>query len=817
MIRIDRIRIVRFRGIVDLELSLAQRNFAVCGPNGTGKSGVVDAIEFALSGDISRLSGKGRGDVSVKDHAPHVDFRNQPDAATVELEGLIVASSKRFRIVRSVADPKHPAITPNDPEVVDALSEIARHKNTTLSRRELIQYILATPGDRAQEINALLQLNQLRDVRSSLQRIANSCERAYSSSRSTSAAAGSSLATALGIAALKIPDLLAAVNQRREVLGLPAVREFGANTSVKDGLSVVTDRTALQISKSVALADVTRLSDEQSELSTSIEIGAAHSVLAELAKLSESRDFKMGLSRHQLLEQALELFDDNHCPVCETEWGTQELIDLIRSRLRALDTHIAAWAKVKKSLEPIIDQLRSTMTALAASLEHGKQLGPNTSLDALASFHRTLNDHLKRIETFADPEQVATSIRASHTVSPEFTHQVDQLRSALEALPETAARDAARDFLVAVEERLDAYRQARRVETKAKQESELAAQVFETYSAAYEAGLNKIYADVQNLFSSLYRSVNEDDESQFQASMAAENAGLGLQVDFYGRGKFPPGAYHSEGHQDGMGLCLYLALMRHLYGEEFRFCVLDDVLMSVDSGHRRAVCKMLAEHFRDVQFIFTTHDEVWLKNMQITGLIGNDDYVLFRNWSVEGGPSEWVSEDIWEEIDKEIDNNRILAAAAALRHYLEYLAGQLCHNLRASVVYRGDNRHSLGDLLPQALSGLRKAIKEGKTAAQSWGNDKAYKELEEYEAAFQKAVADSKAEEWALNAKVHYNEWANLTQGEFRAVANAFKALQPFLQCSQCAGLLYVTLEFGTREALRCGCGHNNHNLKKRS
>ena len=63
-----------------------------------------------------------------------------------------------------------------------------------------------------------------------------------------------------------------------------------------------------------------------------------------------------------------------------------------------------------------------------------------------------------------------------------------------------------------------------------------------------------------------------------------ENSGLTLI--FMAR-VFPTGAYHSEGHQDGMGLCLYLALMKHISGKGFTLAVLDDVLMSVDSGHRR--------------------------------------------------------------------------------------------------------------------------------------------------------------------------------------------------------------------------------------
>jgi len=57
-------------------------------------------------------------------------------------------------------------------------------------------------------------------------------------------------------------------------------------------------------------------------------------------------------------------------------------------------------------------------------------------------------------------------------------------------------------------------------------------------------------------------------------------------VNFYDRGLFPPAAFHSEGHQDGMGVCLYLALMKRLFGKRITFALLDDVVMSVDAGHR---------------------------------------------------------------------------------------------------------------------------------------------------------------------------------------------------------------------------------------
>ena len=72
-----------------------------------------------------------------------------------------------------------------------------------------------------------------------------------------------------------------------------------------------------------------------------------------------------------------------------------------------------------------------------------------------------------------------------------------------------------------------------------------------------------------------------------------------------------------------MGLSLYLALMRYLQGDGFTFAVLDDVLMSVDAGHRREVCTLLKREFPNTQFIITTHDPIWLRHMRTQGLIGS--------------------------------------------------------------------------------------------------------------------------------------------------------------------------------------------------
>ncbi len=85
MIQIESVTIRELRGIREFEIELGRKNFVVSGPHGSGKSGVVDAVQFALTGEISRLTGKGTRGLSVNRHGPHVNRRDDPGSTEVSL------------------------------------------------------------------------------------------------------------------------------------------------------------------------------------------------------------------------------------------------------------------------------------------------------------------------------------------------------------------------------------------------------------------------------------------------------------------------------------------------------------------------------------------------------------------------------------------------------------------------------------------------------------------------------------------------------------------------------------------------------------
>lgn len=816
MIRAKSISIQNFRGIRNLTLDLGGENFAICGPNGTGKSGIVDALEFALTGNISRLSGAGTGGLSVKEHGPHVDSRDKPEEAYVSLVVHIPSLKKDATILRGVKDAKNPKLTPDDPDVRRVLAKVAIHPEFALSRRELIRYVLAEPGKRAKEVQELLRLDEVEALRVLFQKIANASERDVGLLKGVKEEAGMALQRALGLAKLSAATILMAANEKRAILFLPALSELEANTSIKDGL--VSAAAAVQpskVAKAHAKADIEALRTKLAGIQSPEFVSACASMATAVGNLSRDEQFLQNASREALLRDALNFFDDKMCPVCETPWKPEDF----RQRLAHKLEHYSVVTRQRKELEnklaPIIAGLKAVQTAATSVACYGVLLQPTIDCTAINGYVAELANISTALNNFLPLSETVTALTTNKI--PEQVHTtIGQLESAIVALPEPTQQDAARDFLSVGQERLEAYRQASLKLKGAEQKAGTARFVFKTYGDVTTNALETIYKNVEATFSKLYRLVNHDDEEKFQARLKPSIGKLGFDVDFYGRGFFPPGAYHSEGHQDGMGLCLYLALMNHLAGEAFTFAVLDDVLMSVDSGHRRQVSKMLREQFSNTQFLLTTHDEIWLRHMKTVGLIEAKRFMHFRTWNVDLGPTEWDGRNVWEELSSFLGKNDVRAAAALLRNYMEHFSKEACQGLRAQVEFRGDAQFTLGDLLPNATSKMKKLLKAGKAAAQSWGQAEKIAAVTEQENRFSAAVEMSKVEEWQVNAAVHFNEWANLHKNDFEPVAAAFKALTEALTCMKCNSILFATPEHGEVEALRCACGEHNVNLLKK-
>lgn len=247
-----------------------------------------------------------------------------------------------------------------------------------------------------------------------------------------------------------------------------------------------------------------------------------------------------------------------------------------------------------------------------------------------------------------------------------------------------------------------------------------------------------------------------------------------LKVDFYSRGLHPPNAMHSEGHQDSMGVCLFLALSEHQSTGLIDLVILDDIVMSLDIGHRRMFCRVLVSNFPNKQFIITTHDTTWANQLRGEGLVNRKQMLKFFDWSVDSGPK---------------------------------------------VPYTLDDRGSLGDFLPAAISRHNDLLNKAKEAANSWNKQDEVATLSQRSIKTKEIIKRALGEQGFINITVHFNDWANLGKEDFKPVVEAFQELcDSVFACDNegCDAVLKVTFDGPNMNGVRCKCGAVNWNLIKR-
>jgi hypothetical protein len=812
MIKLESAHIEEVRGIRKLDLDFKREKFAISGPNGSGKSGVIDAIEFGLTGHIGRLTGSGTKGLSVSEHGPHVDKTKFPDAAFVELRVFLTGIGKSATITRKVTSPKKPKIEPADDDVKAAFSEIADHPEITLSRRDILRFILVEPAKRSEEIQAILKLDEIGQTRSALNAAQNKLQAVHKTATAQVTSARGTLQMHLQIPTLRADDLLETVNKRRKVLNLTEIAGLTADTRLDAGLSD-TAKTP-EFNKQSALRDLNALSDAAKTFAVLAKTEAA-GIVADLAKLETDPALLSAFQRRSFIEKGLDLVDGPECPLCDSPWEDEQ----------HLRDHLQAKLEKSESARKVQESLLNNGTAITE--EAIRVVGLLTPIQKLAEGHgeagfarlltiwKTDLEALKgKLATIEGLTGLKDRLTGGWLEIPKaFPEGFKRLTEKLDAQPDQTATLDGQTFLTTAQLRLGDYREAMRNDKAAKVAWTSAKTAYDIYCGVLEDELNTLYNTVQEDFSTFYRAINEDDESKFTAKLTPSEGKLNLDVNFYERGLFPPAAYHSEGHQDGMGVCLYLALMKRLFGDRFTFALLDDVVMSVDAGHRYQFCKLLKTNFPDTQFIITTHDRLWAEQMKSAGLVTAKTSIAFHSWTIDTGPLVESNEEVWDEIAAALGKGKVEVAAAALRHHLEYVSRLLADQLGATPPFRADGNYELGELLPSVVARMKSLCGKAADAAQSWGNDADKEAAGKRKAALSTSAGASNVENWAVNKAVHYNEWANFGKKDFEPVVAAFKGLLGCFRCETCESWVHVTPR-GTPESLRCACNAISLNLK---
>lgn len=806
------------RGIRNLNLSPNRENLVVWGPNGSGKSAVVDALDFLLTGRISRLTGEGTGGISLASHGPHVD--SGVESARVSAQVSLGDGEQIFTIARCMASPKELECPKEKLAQLSPVIETAERGHHVLSRRELLRFIAAESKSRAAGIQELLRLTAIEDVRKILVRARNDARKAKELAGNALGKAKEVVCSTAEIDSFTAQGLLSVVNRHRKTLDAAAINAL-ASSKLKTGLTnpLGTHGTD-SINASLLGKDIEALL----EIEEAADVRLEEQELRKLVEgIRENQDALTAAERAKLIQDGLPLVaESGECPLCGLEWPAGELVSHLEAELASAQKasqQIERIEELTTALSGAIDNPLGRIERLEKALTEAPVKNAGNSIWEWGKRLRELKDDLeaalKRYPNSKFDEDQVAALLAPQSIAEDLGKLQDKLRA---EYPEATPEQTAWDTLTRLEENLLALEHRESELDLAELCANRGEVLHDCFVESRDEVLNALYKVISDRFSEFYKELHGADEVAFEATLRPEGAGIKFEVDFYGRGVQPPLAMHSEGHQDSMGLCLYLALAEYLSMDKLGLTILDDVVMSVDMDHRRAVCRLFAKHFPDRQFVITTHDRAWANQLRTEGIARRGNVVEFYKWDIDTGPYVNLEADLWSRIDAFLKDNEVASAAHLLRRGSEQFFSIVCEALEAPVRYSSDGRNNMGEFVSAAIGRYKRLLDKARKVAQSWGRKEEVEYFIELASTFNQIVAGSQVEQWAVNPSVHYTDWAEFSPSDFAPVRDAFQDLQGAFVCQSedCGSILRVEKQGPEATAVRCKCGAVNWNLVKR-
>jgi len=814
--KIFELEIEHVRGIKGkISLKPNGENVAVHGPNGSGKSGVVDALDFLMTGDISRLTGKGTKGITLKDYGKHID--SKPEDAVVTAKVLIEGISDPITLQRKMSDPKNLIVDPDvNEQLLQEALEIAQRGQHVLSRAEILKYITAESGARSGEIQAVLNLQAVEDLRKTFVTIKREADKNVQSERTNVERSKAAIKPIIAIEDFSDTEVLKKVNENRSVLDGNPLDRLEPNF-LHNSVNPVPDSKIKTVNPETLKRTIRQAERIIAEKATDI-YEKDKELKHVLQNLKADKMLEKDLSNKRLIDLGISLIDETgECPLCLKLWKPQELKAFLQQRQSRAGEATEIETKIKY-LSSEIDKNISTLYECLRRIQSScEQLGEKEIVKTLEPWTRSMADcsqNLKNVLEYYPPVQPVLE-EIKKLSAPEKREQLFKpiMTAAIKIkdfTPEQQAWNILTELRPTLQRYLDDEKRLKEAERYAKKAGILGL----AYTQTKDKVLQDLYDSVNQDFSTYYKDLHGEDEKHFVSELKPDGPHLDFKVDFYGRGSHNPRALHSEGHQDSMGLCLYLALNKKISENKVKLVILDDVVMSIDSNHRRSICRLLKQHFPDTQFVITTHNKTWARQLNTDGVVKKSNSFHFKGWSIDAGPSYGEDGDVWQNIQVKLQDDEISSAAHLLREHCEFFYENVCNSLKGKVEYRSDGRWEFGDYLNAAKSSYKGYLKKAKKSANSWNKKDDVKEYEQKETQAKEIFERIQMEHWGINENVHYNKWKDFTKEDFLPVAEVFQDLENLFRCPECQGIIGVNTVGKTLTNIKCPCGNITWNLE---
>lgn len=710
--KIKNIAIKGIRGIRDtISLPLNEKSVLLYGDNGTGKSSISDAIEWFFTDKVSHLSGS---EIDLKE-ALRNSYQEESYISTISISfnRNVIAATKKLFLKKGILTTAMSYLSDDFRKYHSA----SQNENLLLRYQFLRDFIDQTKGDKLKYLSDIIGFSEVTKTKDVLRKAFNSIKSEIKTQNFEAQINNEkqTLIAKIGAAVSQENNLFEKINEIIEPL------KTGITVSSIEDIDKVLNHikkpantkqlTELQFLESTNKA-LSTLKDEILFIDKEYQ-----KYFIEFNKIAEDVQSIMQTFLAELLKSGetvitRKFHKEDSCPLCLQQKNLKELKTDIQRRLKEIEESSkkkAAFDTAKKTVADIVTE----------RLKRLELIVNNTSLDEPEnkSIQEALNNLKNKLTEYqrAANEKVTSGNKLSTNDTLILTENdfiiEEQISRRLETIQTAIKNDKSTELYANISAAKDAFLKIKRFE---KDKSKLEYQknslelIYNEFVKRQKEGLESFINKFSSYINDFYQYMNPDEQfHEIRIVTIGEDDELnGITIEYKYNDEWvsPPQKYFSESHLNCFGISFFLASVI-AFNKENKFIVLDDVISSFDSTHRKRFADLLFEKFADYQFILLTHEVEWFS--YVKQLAKRKGWIIGEiKWTeAKGAHLEEKPDDLKEVIERELANSSVDTLGNPIRKYLEAKLKDICLNLDVKVSYRTnyDNEKRMPDELLNEL------------------------------------------------------------------------------------------------------------------
>ncbi len=804
--KIKKISISGLRGVQKtMELPLSEKSILLYGDNGTGKSSVSDALEWFFNDEVSHLSGL---EIDLKEALRNANIADT-DISAVEIEFTksIVNSNKTLYNKKGKLVSEHS----NKSDEFGEYQTKTKNENLILRYQHLRDFIDKPKGEKLKSLSDVIGFADVNKTKEVLKKAYNSIKteirnQNYESQINTQkqiqiekigAAIGveknlfekiNEIITPLKLAVVvkSFKDIDSVLNKLKAPANTKVLNELRFLENCKDTLTILKGETEL-------------LNSEYEKYYT------------EFKKIADDVQSIMQVFFAELLKAGSTVIEkkyhkDETCPLCLQPKGKDELLKDIHKRLKHIEESLnkkAVFDSAKQAIIRISEERIKRLDVLRSDILYSEK--------GYESIKKSIDDIVTKISYYEKygNEKVTSGNKISNPKTLLIKETdfaiLSILSSKIAAIQTELKKDNNAVTYSNISSAKDAFQRIKKFEKEKKVLEDQRASmelIYNEFIKNQKEALENFIITFSGTINGFYQFMNPDEQFQELKIVTIgeedELNGITIEYEYNGNWVSPPQKYFSESHLNCFGLSFYLASVI-AFNEESRFIVLDDVISSFDSNHRKRFADLIFEKLDKFQVILLTHESEWYQ--YVSQLAKRKNWLINEiKWNpIDGTYLEDKPIDLIEIIETNLAKGNVEILGNPIRKYLEHSLKEICANLEVKVIFRFNvlNEKRMSDEL-----------------------------LNELKSKIDKSSYDLKAQMPIIDRVINSNILGNLLShdnsfssklGDLKAFWADLNELEKLFYCQEedCKKPVLVKHFDTVTKRIRCGCGKTNYDWKK--